>query len=1213
MKPTPFINICRLVAMSIAVSAVLPVTGRTIETTDYVFDLDDTALTATLLEPMHDLDGAVSVPATIDDSGHTYTVTALADEALARLGHITSIALPNTITTLGSGSLATRGMLIKVNIPNSVTSIPANLFASTDVVSITIGSGLEEIPGGVLTGAGSLQEIIICDSDKALNISTGAFKDSNQENTKVSTIYMGRNITGDFNIGTTSRNVLTDFTIGPRVTELTVVPYSCNITELTLGENVESIAEGLFNLWPLRKLTLNNKIHSIGANAFPGLAEINVPDLETWLNIDFGSSLLGSWQGEPTKLMTGGQLLTEVIVPQSVTEIRDYAFTGYRLSRLVLHDGVKRIGKSAFSGCAATTVSLGSGIEEIDDSAFAGASFSSLPLPESLQRIGAGAFYKCIISDESLRVNAREIGAEAFYGHNIKTLTLGEAVTNVGAKAFCVETYTDQHTKTPIETLTIEDSPTAIYIAPDAFVADNDYFDVKTIYIGRNWNGNNFYNCRWLTELTFGGYVSDLNSGAFQIATSLEEVTIPATVSRMGDMFYRAPIKTLIFEDSPQPLECGRIGAIPYYETATPPGLTSLYLGRNVTVKPVATTTSFIGGDLQNVSGLILGPYVTHVNATAAESSSIFSYAYIPPKLSDKQKYNKLQAVHVPVGRWRAYRNDEQWSRFSNLDEYLQCEWVKPESITLSDPSIEGHKGDKASLIIEMAPANCVPNVEWTSSDPETATVDEYGNVSLIKMGECDITARSLFDPEVSATCHVKVLPVPLTDIIMSLKYQDNKTHKYTHIYDYLSPEEDFYVTSIDYYPSDADIQDCDITIEDPGEVVKVSESDACPNMLHFRTLKPGEFDVVLTSKDGSNMVKRYHYTIIEPVTSIKIGIPATCHVNSTEPFDITVSVEPENATFKEIYFKTSGNFSSSPIIERNGNTFTLRPENMDICAYTREIANCRPISTVHSIQIHKNWNNVAYYQLENGKNADGHIMYVQTGVETALEITSIPLGTYWDFSLTNPIRGISATFKKYSLLYGGYIVVNANKSIESLIGDNGYYATGVLVEANDLGGAKANIEMRILDHKPRLARSVSIVPLFNEETLHAGSEADLTVATVPENADNRHDLVWKSLNENVITIDQNGHIKVHKNGICTVRVSILSNGNDITADYTFHIQTSGIENVSVTPQPSSHVSIYTVGGMLIYEGEEMPQSQLHPGVYIVRHGSAPPIKLVVK
>ena len=82
---------------------------------------------------------------------------------------------------------------------------------------------------------------------------------------------------------------------------------------------------------------------------------------------------------------------------------------------------------------------------------------------------------------------------------------------------------------------------------------------------------------------------------------------------------------------------------------------------------------------------------------------------------------------------------------------------VKPDAATveISKTELSIPEGEKAQLEATIKPEGATQTIEWKTSDPEVATVDQSGLVTAIKMGQCDIIAAA--GDKASATCKVTV------------------------------------------------------------------------------------------------------------------------------------------------------------------------------------------------------------------------------------------------------------------------------------------------------------------------------------------------------------------------------------------------------------------------------------------------------------------------
>lgn len=128
------------------------------------FSFDKTAKTATLESKAYATmqffyEGDITVPATVDWQGETYTVTTIGEYAFSDYDeNLTSVTLPETITTIVSYAFDGT-VLTELTIPNSVKTIGANVFEYSGLRKITLGSGLETIGANAFLKCSSLTEV----------------------------------------------------------------------------------------------------------------------------------------------------------------------------------------------------------------------------------------------------------------------------------------------------------------------------------------------------------------------------------------------------------------------------------------------------------------------------------------------------------------------------------------------------------------------------------------------------------------------------------------------------------------------------------------------------------------------------------------------------------------------------------------------------------------------------------------------------------------------------------------------------------------------------------------------------------------------------------------------------------------------------------------------------------------------------------------------
>ena len=250
---------------------------------------------------------------------------------------------------------------------------------------------------------------------------------------------------------------------------------------------------------------------------------------------------------------SGCRSLTSLVIPDSVTNIGDYAFEGCgSLSSLVLPDGVTSIGKCAFRGCGSlSSLVLPDGVINIGGNAFADCkSLRSVVIPNSVTSIGCGAFGGCkslhsvVIPDSVTSIgdyafsgcsalssvvipdSVSCIGNRAFSGcTSLSSLVIPDGVTSVGKYAF--------YDCSSLSSLVIPDSVTSI-----GFYAFRGCSSLSSLVIPDSVTSigdEAFGYCTSLTSLVISDGVSSIGGGAFWGCKSLADIVIPNSVTSIGD------------------------------------------------------------------------------------------------------------------------------------------------------------------------------------------------------------------------------------------------------------------------------------------------------------------------------------------------------------------------------------------------------------------------------------------------------------------------------------------------------------------------------------------------------------------------------------------------------------------------------------------------------------------------------------------------------
>ena len=193
----------------------------------------------------------------------------------------------------------------------------------------------------------------------------------------------------------------------------------------------------------LTSVTIPSSVTAIGYHAFyncTGLTKVNISDLVAWCNIDF-NSITSNPLRDAHHLYLNGTEIKDLVIPNSVTKIRNYAFsfcTG--LTSIAIPNFVTTIGKSALAGCTGfTSVTIPNSVTTIGGAAFSGCTgLTSIAIPNSVTTIGNAIFQKCTgLTSVTIPNSVTTIGENTFRNCTVlSSVTIPNSVTTIGESAF---------------------------------------------------------------------------------------------------------------------------------------------------------------------------------------------------------------------------------------------------------------------------------------------------------------------------------------------------------------------------------------------------------------------------------------------------------------------------------------------------------------------------------------------------------------------------------------------------------------------------------------------------------------------------------------------------------------------------------------------------------------------------------------------------------
>ncbi len=337
--------------------------------------------------------------------------------------------------------------------------------------------------------------------------------------------------------------------------------YRTSITEVEIGENVESICDYAFQNCALTSIHIPDSVEYMGYSVFADCSSLNsVTGMASVKNINFSTF---------KKCVS----LTTISIPNGVTRIWDDAFSGCTsLTSINIPDGVTNVGSNAFSGSGLTSINIPDSVKYMDHSVFAGcSSLSSVTGMASVTNISAAAFKNCVsLTAINIPNGVAQIYDDAFSGcTSLTSIHIPDTVTEIGDNAFkeCInlKTVTGMNGVNQIggffgstfygcKALTSIHIPDSVVtIKPKTFaysgltsvtgmknvtsIANAMFYEctaLESVPVMKNLitiEGNAFYDCKQLTKVTIPDSVTTIEYGAFSGCSSLTSVTIPDSVT----------------------------------------------------------------------------------------------------------------------------------------------------------------------------------------------------------------------------------------------------------------------------------------------------------------------------------------------------------------------------------------------------------------------------------------------------------------------------------------------------------------------------------------------------------------------------------------------------------------------------------------------------------------------------------------------------------
>ncbi|MBR6067531.1 MAG: leucine-rich repeat protein, partial [Bacteroidales bacterium] len=449
---------------------------------------------------------------------------------------LTEITIPDSVTSIGDRAFYGCSGLTTVNFnAQNCTTMGSSsnpvFYNCTSFSTLNIGENVENIPGYAFYGCTGLSEITIPDS--ITSIGEMAFY-------------------GCTGLTTMNFNAKNCTTMG---SSSNLVFYNCtSFSTLNIGENVENIPGYAFRgCSGLETITIGNSLESIGDYAFDNcssLTAVYISNISQWCAISFaGLSTNANPLGLAHNLYINNELVTDLVLPNTITEIKPYVFKNATcLTSVTIPSSVTSIGYQAFYGCSnLTTVNFNA-----ENCTTMGSSSSPV-------------FYNCTsFSTLNIGENVENIPEYAFKGcSGLETITIGNSLESIGDYAFsnC-------------------SSLTAVYISDISQWCAISFADLSTDANPLGLAHNLYIDNELVTDLVLPNTITEIKSYAFKNATCLTSVTIPSSVTSIGSqVFYGCSNITIVNFNAENCTTMGTLSSPVFFNNTS---ITTLNIGERV-------------------------------------------------------------------------------------------------------------------------------------------------------------------------------------------------------------------------------------------------------------------------------------------------------------------------------------------------------------------------------------------------------------------------------------------------------------------------------------------------------------------------------------------------------------------------------------------------------------------------------------------------------
>ncbi|MDO4983729.1 MAG: leucine-rich repeat protein [Eubacteriales bacterium] len=395
----------------------------------------------------------------------------------------------------------------------------------------------------------------------------------------------------------------------------------------------------------------------------------------------------------------------------------------FDVKKIVIGDGITRVGNTAFCGCAMLEeISMPDSMMEIGDWAFAYTDIVSISIPENVTTVGRYVFYQC---------------------NNLKEVTIPDSVTGIGNEAFseCVSLMRinvgEENTNyRSIDGVLFNKSATKLIIYPRQHGAE---YTIPSGVTGID--DGTFSNCASLTTVEIPDSVISIGNEAFLSCTGLTGIEIPNSVTSIGSWAFCG---------------CANISAL-----VLPDGLTNIesytFLGCSGLVEIK------IPDGVKRIKGCSFDQCINLRSVTIPRSVSYVGNHVFSECL------NLTDIYYAGIrSQWDTITIEQGNEPLTKAEIHCMGEEPAVPQFTLSNTDVTLTLGESVQLRAYLDGTDVTDTVTWTVTNIDVVQFSG-GTLTGINYGTVIVTARyCVGGSDITAQCLINVIPQPISTLIIT-------------------------------------------------------------------------------------------------------------------------------------------------------------------------------------------------------------------------------------------------------------------------------------------------------------------------------------------------------------------------------------------------------------------------------------------------------------